>query len=410
VAACRPAEIAGFYYHPRLLALVHLVTLGWVSSSILGALYLVGPLTFRIVLPGSWRDAVAFAFWAIGVSGVVAHFWLATLVGVAWAGVMVLAVMLFVGGRILRRLPGAPVPIEARLPVLCAVLNIVLAALLGIGLGFNKTHPFLAVSQLDGVVAHAHLAGLGWGVMMVMGAGYRLLPMMLPSAVPRGAAPLASTALTQVGVWLMVVARLAAWPVSILTTASLTAALGVLLFLVQVIWMLRHPRPAPSAQPRPDLGVAQALLALGWLAAATGLGVWLALAPSSEATLAGVMAYGVLALVGFLAQIVVGVASRLVPLYAWLWGFADRAHRSSPPSLHGALSRPTQMATLLLWTGGVPLLAAGLARDRQPWISTGAALLSVAVVLGGANLTLGVWRLWAREARGPVRQPHDRVS
>jgi hypothetical protein len=243
-----------------------------------------------------------------------------------------------------------------------------------------------------------------------MGAGYRLLPMMLPSAVPRGAAPLASTALTQVGVWLMVVARLAAWPVSILTTASLTAALGVLLFLVQVIWMLRHPRPAPSAQPRPDLGVAQALLALGWLAAATGLGVWLALAPSSEATLAGVMAYGVLALVGFLAQIVVGVASRLVPLYAWLWGFADRAHRSSPPSLHGALSRPTQMATLLLWTGGVPLLAAGLARDRQPWISTGAALLSVAVVLGGANLTLGVWRLWAREARGPVRQPHDRVS
>jgi hypothetical protein len=373
---------------------VHLVTLGWVSSSILGALYLVGPLTFRIVLPGSWRDAVAFGVWAIGVSGVAAHFWLGTLIGVAWAGVVVLLAMAFVGGRVLRRLPSAPVPIEARLPTMCAVVNMLLAALLGVALGANKTHGFLPVSQLDGVLAHAHLAGLGWGVMMVMGAGYRLLPMMLPSAVPSGAGPLASTALTQLGVWLLVAARIAAAPPAILTVASLAAAGGVALFLIQVVWMLRHPRPAPAAQPRPDLGVAHALQALVWLAVSTASGVWLALAPASDASLAVAMAYGVLALVGFLAQMVVGVAARLVPLYAWLWGFADRAHQTTPPSLHHALSRPVQMVTLGLWTGGVPLLAVALAQDRHVWTSIGAATLSVAVLLGGANLTLGVWRLW----------------
>jgi hypothetical protein len=272
-----------------------------------------------------------------------------------------------------------------------------LAALLGVALAVNKTHPFLAVSQLDGVLAHAHLAGLGWGVMMVMGAGYRLLPMMLPAALPRGVGPLAATALTQLGVCLLVAARMVALPGAIRTVAALTSATGVVLFLTQVIWMLRHPRPAPAAQPRPDLGVGHALQALAWLAISTVLGVWLAFAPASEATLAGALAYGVLALVGFLAQIVVGVASRLVPLYAWLWGFADRAHQSSPPSLHGALSRTIQKATLGLWTVGVPLLAAGFVKDRHVWISTGAASLSVAVILGGANLALGVWRLWSRE-------------
>lgn len=394
VAAARPAAIAGFYYHPRLIALVHLVTLGWVSSSILGALYLVGPLTFRIVLPGSWRDFVAFAVWAVAVSGVAAHFWLDTLAGVAWAGLMALIAMIFVGGRVLRRLPSAPVPIEARLPVMCAVINVLLAALLGVALGVNKAHPFLAVSQLDGVLAHAHLAGLGWGVMMVMGAGYRLLPMMLPSAVPRGAGPITSTVLTQLGAWLLVMGRLAATPPAILAVAALTSAAGVALFLIQVVWMLRHPRPAPAAQPRPDLGVAHVLQALVWLAVSTAVGLWLALAPASDATLTAAMAYGVLALVGFLAQIVVGVSARLVPLYAWLWGFADRAHQSSPPSLHHALSRPIQMVTLALWTAGVPLLAVALARDQHAWISVGAAALSVAVLLGGANLTLGVWRLW----------------
>lgn len=394
VLAVRPAEISGFYYHPRLIALVHLVTLGWVSSSILGALYLVGPLTFRITLPGSWRDLAAFVVWVIGVTGVAAHFWLGTLEAISWAGLMALSAMAFVGGRVLRRLPSAPVPIEARLPVACAVVNMLLTALLGIALGVNKTRPFLSVSQLDGVLAHAHLGGLGWGVMMVMGAGYRLLPMMLPSAAPRGRAPIVATLLTQLGVWLVVLARLAAWPSAALVAGAIMSAAGVALFLVQVAWMLRHPRPAPSAQPRPDPGVAHALQALVCLGVACAIGLWLAIAMPSDATLAAAMAYGVLALVGFLAQMVVGVAARLVPLYAWLWGFADRDHQASPPSLHHALSRRLQMVTLGLWTAGVPILAFALAWDEHWWISAGSATLMVAVVLGGVNLGLGIWRLW----------------
>lgn len=397
VAAWRPAEIAGFYYHPRLIALVHLVTLGWISSSILGALYLVGPLTFRITLPGSRRDVAAFVVWAIAVTGIGAHFWLETLGGVAWAGTLAVTVMLFVGGRVLRRLPRAPVPIEARLPVMLAVVNLMATAVLGIALGFNKTHPFLPVSQLDAVIAHAHLGGIGWGTLMVMGAGYRMLPMMLPSAQPRGRWPMAATVLTQAGAWVMAGGRLVGAAPAVLVASAALVAAGVAIFLAQVAWMLRNRRPPPTAQPRPDPGVAHALAALAWLTAATAIGVWLAVAPASERALAAVMAYGVLALVGFLAQMVVGVAARLLPLYAWLWGFHDREHRESPPSMHAALSRPAQMAVLLLWSLGVPSLALGLAGDRLPWISMSAGALALAVVVGGANLTLGIHRLWSRE-------------
>jgi hypothetical protein len=37
---CRPVLPGAFHYHPRLIALLHLVTLGWISGSILGALYI----------------------------------------------------------------------------------------------------------------------------------------------------------------------------------------------------------------------------------------------------------------------------------------------------------------------------------------------------------------------------------
>jgi len=51
-----PGLPAGFFHHPRMVALVHLVTLGFLTSSILGALYLVCPLAFRLSLPEGRGD------------------------------------------------------------------------------------------------------------------------------------------------------------------------------------------------------------------------------------------------------------------------------------------------------------------------------------------------------------------
>ena len=45
--------------------------------------------------------------------------------------------------------------------------------------------------------------------------------------------------------------------------------------------------------------------------------------------------YGVCGLLGFLAQMVVGVAARLWPLYAWQRTFAATGYRQPPGSPHG---------------------------------------------------------------------------
>jgi hypothetical protein len=44
VVAYDPRGVAGFFYHSRMLGVVHLVTLGWITTSMLGALYVVGPI------------------------------------------------------------------------------------------------------------------------------------------------------------------------------------------------------------------------------------------------------------------------------------------------------------------------------------------------------------------------------
>ena len=83
-AALDPRGVGGFFYHPRMLAVVHLVTLGWIGSSILGAIYVVGPLAFRMPLPAGRVDYAAFASYAVGVVGLVGHFWTDTPAGSAW--------------------------------------------------------------------------------------------------------------------------------------------------------------------------------------------------------------------------------------------------------------------------------------------------------------------------------------
>jgi hypothetical protein len=250
-------------------------------------------------------------------------------------------------------------------------------------LGLNKVTPVLGGYVLSNVYAHAHLAALGWATMMVMGAGYRLIPMILPSAMPEGPRVYGTAVLLEIGAAGLFASFLLRSRAVILF-APLAAA-AILLFLSQVLWMRRHPRPAPKALRKPDFGVAHALQALAYLALALLFGLALAWTPPAEWKLRAALVYGTFGLVGFLAQIVVGVSLRLLPIYAWMRAYEHAGYAVQPPSPHATPVRWIQAATFALWAAGVPLLAAGFGLDRTALVSAGAAALFLAVVLGGAG-------------------------
>jgi hypothetical protein len=167
-------------------------------------------------------------------------------------------------------------------------------------------------------------------------------------------------------------------------------------FLGHVVGMLRHRRPPPSERPRPDLASALALLALAGLAVATILGLLLAIVPELDEASPLALAYGAIALLGFLAQMVVAVQQRLLPLAAWLWAFAGAGYAAMPPSQHTAPGRLLPGLTFLGWAMGPPLLAVALAREWHFGLRVAAVLL----LLGTVTHALGLART-LRELRPP---------
>ena len=95
--------------------------------------------------------------------------------------------------------------------------------------------------------------------------------------------------------------------------------------------------------------------------------------------------YGVFGLVGFLAQMVVGIESRLLPLFAWYGAFAKRGFARPLVSPQQMPDRTWQRLAFYLWVGGVPALAAGFYFNAALVLATGAWCLLAAVVFGTLN-------------------------
>ena len=371
------------FYHPRLVALVHLLTLAWITGSILGSLYIVGPLALRIPMVVRRIDWVGFASFLAGTLGMVSHFWLGTYDGMAWSAALVLVPIARAGWLIARGLRRSSAPAAVLLHVALAFFNIAAASTLGILIGFNRTRGFMTISPLGIMFAHAHLAAVGWAAMLVIGLAYRLIPMMVPAAMPTGRFLALSAILLETGLIVTVAALLAssAWSLA----GALMIVAGFASFVARLRGALKHRLPRPPALPPRDWSTWQTHGAFLWLLVAIVLGVVLSTNAGGDMRLTLMWMYGVAGLVGFLGQVIPGIAGRLVPMYAWYRAFA---HKGSPPdrAVHDLPNARFAFWTFVTWSTGVPLLAFGLATTSEVAIRAGAVCLFTGVSLGAAYI------------------------
>ena len=374
LTAWNPFAVAGFFYHARIIAIVHLVTIGWIALSILGMAYVVLPLACGVALPVRRGDYVAYSLVVIGLVGMVSHFWIGEFGGMAWSAATAALGIMHVVARAGVAMRQARVAPAVKLHLYFATANLAGAVSMGVLLGFDKAYPFLPGYVLSNVFAHAHLAAVGWVLMTVMGLGYRLVPMVLPSAMPLGRSLYASALLLEAGV--------AGLFLSLTMRSSLTLVFALfivaafLCFAAHVLWMVARPRRPPHHRTHTDFAVHHLCAAGACLLLACVCGITLTVVSTSEATMRVALLYGVLGLLGGLAQAIVGFERRLLPMAASCWDLQDGGDVPPVPR------RPVVTApTFLMWLVGVPLVAAGFFVNGAAVLSSGAWLLFAASLL-----------------------------
>ena len=390
-ALVAPEDLTTFPSSSRFVGYVHLLTLGFLASAVYGAIYAFAPSVLRLPLAERRLDLAAFVLHAAGTMAM-AH-------GLAAAGPWHAAVggtAAFLGGvwilgRLALGLPACRVPLGTRVLIGSAAGFFLLGGGLGVLFAWARIFGLPAGLERSAVVAaHAHLAAFGWLTGTLFGFGSRMLPMLFAARPGAGRdlywiAALHAAGALGLGASILLTPSLVPW-------FAVVAALAVVAFLAHGAALARR-RVRPATFRRGfDPTPVHAVLALAALAAATALGVLLAWFPEDLALRRAIVPYGILVLLGFLAQMVFGVAGLLAPAYAWIRRHGGAIPRSSasaqppPAALDFRASLPWLRVVLAGWGLGVPLLAGGAFIGRHEIIRLGSLLLLAATLASAAHL------------------------
>lgn len=381
----RVNDLLEFYYQGHILALTHLLTLGWITMTIMGASFQLVPVALETSLYSERLARWQFWFMLVGITAMVSHFWIGEYSGMALgAGAVLVGVVLFLinMGRTLWQLRHWDIVAQH---VAAALAYLAATALLGNLMALDKTFDFLGGQVLRTIHAHAHLAVIGWVSMMIFGASYKLVPMFTLGDPDNGR-------LSHWQFWLLNGGLLGVFASLLLDSRwvlpfALLIAAAVGLFLWNMIRILRARR-----RPRLDWGLRHALSAMASLMILTFVGLWLASGwvPDGEFAARLAFGYGVLALIGWVSVMIVGMTYKIIPFLVWHHRYSDLVGLRPVPSATQFLGPMLPRTGFWLLHAGSLTVVGGLLLGSGPVLLVGTTLLALA----GAVFTLGLVRIY----------------
>lgn len=381
LAVLRADELLDFYYQGHLLAITHLVTLGWITTTIMGASFLVAPLIFSAPLYSERLGRWQFPLLVVGIAVMVVHFWTGQYRGLAAGAILVLAatVLFLVNLSLtLRRIPRK----DVAMPYLVAALTYLAATvILGNLMALDKVLDFLGGQVAATIKGHAHLAALGWVSLMILGVGQKMIPLLTASTIEEERRSRRRFWLLNAGIVGLFVG---------LVTRSrwvFPLALVVVLGFASAFWRLARPW-REGKQPRLDWSTRHVLAAFGCLAVAILFGLALASGLLGDDALASrvAIAYAFLGLVGWITLMIIGMSYRVIPLLVWLHRYSPIVHDQPAPKVNELYSERWQVWSFFFLIPGVILAAAALLLQSVASLRAGLLLLGGGVLLFEANM------------------------
>jgi hypothetical protein len=366
------------------IAVTHVLILGFVVATMMGALYQLTPVIFVAEAPYGRLGVIQMALHTVGWFLMVCGFLSGRVVLLAVGGTCVVTgvvVFVIVIGCVLRSATQWDTPgwyIIAALA--CLAMTVTFGLLFALDWRFGW---FPIPAHI--LAIHVHFGGVGVLTFLLMGVSYRLVPMFAIAPAPTGL--LARWNLHAMFVLLCAtgVAFALDAPRAIVALAAwgLAAGCGIYLWDMARIYRARRRRfdltMAAMWGALTSLGLAACMGAL-W---STGLpALWFAATP-------WLLTYAYLAIGGWCALAICGHLTRIIPFLIWIHRYGSAMGRGPVPLLKDLLPQRVAAIAIASYAAGYLVNVAGLFIARATLVRMGSLLVAAgAVLLFGALLTV----------------------
>jgi len=289
-----------------MLAVVHLLTLGVLTTTAMGASVQLLPVATRRAMVAVWPIKLVFWLTVPGMAALIAGMYAAqTAVLIAAAAVTAAGLVLFAAllADNLRRAGSLPVVAAYGWAALGA-----LVLLVGLGLALALDYEIGALPDHNAAaLAHMILGGFGFMGLLALGFSHVLVPMFALAAAPAKRPAFAGFALASTALALGSIGALADSR-RLLTIAALIGLAAIALHL----WLMQR---VLTSGMRKRLGLSFVLIRAAWLVLPVTLLVGLA-ALHGWAGPGGPTLFGLLLIGGWLLTFLLGVLQRILPFLA----------------------------------------------------------------------------------------------
>jgi len=402
----QPSILAIYHYNQNAIAATHLFVLGWICSVVMGAMYQLVPVALETRLYSEILARWQFAFHVVGFIGMVWMFrvWNMEQVG-HFGSVLAVGVALFVYNiaRTLWRVPKWNVTATA---VSAALGWISLTIILGLSIAAAKSSdeyesgafPTGAVGVLlhglklvagfftpSGAIstmhAHAHLGGVGFFTMLIVGVSYKLIPMFTLSEVQSRRRALASVALLNLGLAGSFVTILRHSPTKLAFALMVIAALAIYGWELRAILRARKRRAL-------DWGIKYFLTAIVLLLPLSVLAVVLSWPGLPQNAFTGQLEnlYGFLGLIGVVTFAIIGMLYKIIPFLVWFGRYSRQIGRTKVPALADLYSARLQALGYWAWLTGLAVTGGAIVLSHETGIRIGCGFLALGVGTLGLNV------------------------
>lgn len=372
------------YFHPHLLALTHLMALGWGTMIILGASHQLVPVLTEGKLYSEKLAYASFILAATGIPLLVYGFYVFDMGEPAkWGGrLVVLAILSYLINLGVSISKSKGENIHA-LFVFTAALWLFLTAFLGLALVYNFTLPVLPKDSLHYLPLHAHAGIIGWFLLLVIGIASRLIPMFLISKY-------ANVRLLW-WIYYLINAALICYVLvfyfynqaAVLFIPGTALFAAIALFIYYCYKALRQ-RIRKQVDEQMKISLLSVLMILLPVVSVLVIIALLVMEPEEKTSL--VISYGFLIFFGWITALILGMTFKTLPFIVWNKIYHQRSGTGRILNPKDLFSPVIFKAMSITYISGFALFVPGILIAQKMLLNSGAILLIITAILYNWNV------------------------